>query len=254
MFEELKDSVVLITGASTGIGAAAALAFGRLGAHVVVHYNKSEEAAREVAAGIEASGGTASLIQGDMSDGPTAASVVEQAIAKAGRLDILINNAGHMVDRIPVEDMDDDAFDRVLDLNARSAVAAIRAAVPQFRKQGKGNIINVSSISARGGGSRGSVLYSGAKGFVSTMTRGLAKELAADNIRVNAVSPGVILTAFHEKYSTPEKLEQQRQTIPLGRLGTAEDCAGAFLFLASDALSGYVTGQVIEVSGGQIMP
>ena len=254
MFEELKDSVVLVTGASTGIGAAAALAFGRLGAHVVVHYNRSEEAAREVAAGIETSGGTATLVQGDMSDGPTAASVVQQAIAKTGRLDILINNAGHMVDRIPVEDMDDDAFDRVLDLNARSAVAAIRAAVPQFRKQGKGNIVNVTSISARGGGSRGSVLYSGAKGFVSTMTRGLAKELAADNIRVNAVSPGVILTAFHEKYSTPEKLEQQRQTIPLGRLGTAEDCAGAFLFLATDALSAYVTGQVIEVSGGQIMP
>ena len=254
MFEELKDKVVLITGASTGIGAAAALAFGRLGAHVVVHYNKSEDAARDVAAGIDESGGKATLVHGDMSDGPTAASVVQRAIAKAGRLDILINNAGHMVDRIPVEDMDDDAFDRVLDLNARSAVAAIRAAVPQFRRQGKGNIINVSSISARGGGSRGSVLYSGAKGFVSTMTRGLAKELAADNIRVNAVSPGVILTAFHEKYSTPEKLEQQRQTIPLGRLGTAEDCAGAFLFLATDALSGYVTGQVIEVSGGQIMP
>ena len=254
MFEELEEKAVLITGASTGIGAAAALAFGRLGAHVIVHYNKSEAAARKVAAGIEAAGGTASLIQGDMSDGPTAASVVEQAIEKTGRLDILINNAGHMVDRIPVEDMDDDAFDRVLDLNARSAVAAIRAALPQFRRQGKGNIINVTSISARGGGSRGSVLYSGAKGFISTMTRGMAKELAADNIRVNAVSPGVILTAFHEKYSTPEKLEQQRKTIPLGRLGTAEDCAGAFLFLATDALSGYITGQIIEVNGGQIMP
>ncbi len=254
MFDELTGKVVLITGASTGIGAAAALAFGRLGAHVVGHYNASREAAEGVAAEIEASGGKATLVQGDVSDGAIAASVVEQAIAATGRLDVLINNAGHMVDRIPVEDMTDEAFDRVLDLNARSAVAAIRAAVPQFRRQGKGNIINVTSISARGGGSRGSVLYSGAKGFVSTMTRGLAKELAPDNIRVNAVSPGVILTAFHEKYSTPEKLESQRRTIPLGRLGTAEDCAGAFLFLATDALSAYVTGQIIEVSGGQIMP
>ena len=86
------------------------------------------------------------------------------------------------------------------------------------------------------------------------MTHGLARELAPDNIRVNAVSPGVILTAFHEKYSTPEKLESQRKIIPMGRLGTAEDCAGAFLFLATDALSGYITGQVIEVNGGQIMP
>lgn len=254
MFDELNGKTVLITGASTGIGAAAALAFGRLGAHVVVHYNASREAAESVAADIGASGGSATLIQGDVSDGPTAASVVHQAIAAAGRLDVLINNAGHMVDRFPVEEMTDGAFDRVVNLNARSAVAAIHAAIPQFRSQGQGNIINVTSISARSGGSRGSVLYSGAKAFVSTMTRGLAKELAPDNIRVNGVSPGVILTAFHEKYSTAEKLESQRQTIPLARLGTAEDCAGAFLFLATDSLSGYVTGQIIEVSGGQIMP
>ncbi len=255
MFEELKDKVVLVTGASTGIGAAAALAFGRLGAHVVVHYNSSRAAAEGVASEIEGSGGKATLVQGDMSDGPTAASVVEQAIAAAGgRLDVLVNNAGHMVDRITVDAMSDDAFEQVVDLNARSAVAAIRAAVPQFRRQGKGNIINVSSVSARTGGSTGSILYSAAKGFVSTMTHGLAKELAPDNIRVNAVSPGVILTAFHEKYSTPEKLESQRKIIPMGRLGTAEDCAGAFLFLATDALSGYITGQIIEVNGGQIMP
>ncbi len=254
MFEELKDTVVLITGASTGIGAAAALAFGRQGAHVGVHYNRSREAAEVVASEIETSGGRATLVQGDMSDSVAAASVVAQTIAAGGRLDVLVNNAGHMVDRIPVERMDDDAFDRVVDLNARSAVATIRATVPQFRRQGKGNIINVSSVSARTGGSTGSTLYSAAKGFVSTMTRGLARELAPDNIRVNAVSPGVILTAFHEKYSTPEKLESQRRIIPLGRLGTAEDCAGAFLFLATDALSGYIAGQVIEVNGGQIMP
>lgn len=254
MFEELKDKAVLITGASTGIGAAAAVAFGRLGAHVAVHYNASREAAEGVAAEIDGSGGNAMLVQGDMSDGPTAAKVVEQAIAAAGRLDVLVNNAGHMVDRIPVDGMDDDAFDRVVDLNARSAVAAIRAAVPQFRRQGRGNVINVSSVSARTGGSTGSILYSAAKGFVSTMTHGLAKELAPDNIRVNAVSPGVILTAFHEKYSSPEKLESQRKIIPMGRLGTADDCVGAFLFLATDALSGYITGQIIEVNGGQIMP
>ena len=254
MFQELNGKVVLITGASTGIGAAAARAFGRQGAHVVVHYNSSREAAESVAADIESAGGRATLVQSDVSDAGTAAAVVEKAIAAGGRLDVLINNAGHMVNRFPVEDMTGEAFDRVVDLNARSAVAAIHAAIPQFRQQGKGNIVNVTSISARTGGSRGSVLYSSAKAFVSTMTRGLAKELAPDNIRVNAVSPGVILTAFHEKYSTPEKLESQRQTIPMGRLGTAEDCAGAFLFLATDALSAYVTGQVIEVSGGQIMP
>jgi len=131
---------------------------------------------------------------------------------------------------------------------------ACRAATPHFRRQGGGNIINVSSIAARGGGGPGSRLYAGAKGFVSTITRGLAKELVADGIRVNAVSPGVIATPFHERFSTPEELEATARNNPMGRVGTAEDCVGAFLFLASDTMSGYVTGQIIEVNGGQLMP
>jgi 3-oxoacyl-[acyl-carrier protein] reductase len=97
-------------------------------------------------------------------------------------------------------------------------------------------------------------MYASAKGFVSTFTRGLAKELVKDDIRVNAVSPGVISTPFHERYSTPAMLETFKVAIPMGRLGTAEECTGAFLFLASDALSGYVTGQILEVNGGQLMP
>lgn len=120
-------------------------------------------------------------------------------------------------------------------------------------KQGGGSIINVSSISARTGGSSGSSIYSGAKAFVSTYTRSLARELAPRNIRVNALSPGTVATAFHERHSTPQKLEATRRSIPLTRLGTPEDCAGTALYLASDALSGYVTGQVIEVNGGQFM-
>jgi len=98
------------------------------------------------------------------------------------------------------------------------------------------------------------VLYASAKGFVSTFTRGLAKEVVKDGIRVNAVSPGVITTPFHERYSTPQMLESFKSTIPMGRLGTADECVGAFLYLASDALSGYVTGQILEVNGGQLMP
>ena len=100
----------------------------------------------------------------------------------------------------------------------------------------------------------GAALYAGAKAFVSTFTRGIARELVRDNIRVNAVSPGVIETPFHERYSTPQMLETMRATIPMNRLGTADECAGAFLYLASEALSGYVTGQIIEVNGGQLMP
>ena len=115
-------------------------------------------------------------------------------------------------------------------------------------------LIKELSIAARHGGGAGAVLYAAAKGFVSTFTRGLAKEVVKDGIRVNAVSPGVITTPFHERYSTPAMLEAFKTTIPMGRLGTADECAGAFLYLASEAMSGYVTGQILEVNGGQYMP
>jgi 3-oxoacyl-[acyl-carrier protein] reductase len=112
----------------------------------------------------------------------------------------------------------------------------------------------VSSIAARHGGGGGAIIYAGAKGFISTVTHGWAKEVAGDNIRVNAVSPGVIDTPFHARYSTAEQLKAMQATVPMNRLGTADECAGTFLYLASDRASGYVTGQVIEVNGGQYMP
>jgi 3-oxoacyl-[acyl-carrier protein] reductase len=171
-----------------------------------------------------------------------------------GGLDVLVNNAGGLVKRVPVAEIDDAFFDEIVDLNVRSVVAACSAAVPHMRKGGQGNIINVSSIAARVGGGPGAAMYSSTKAFVSTFTRGLARELAQERIRVNAVAPGVITTPFHERYSTPALLEAMRATIPMGRLGTADECAGTFLYLASDALSGYVTGQVLEVNGGQLMP
>ena len=145
-------------------------------------------------------------------------------------------------------------FDEIVNLNVRSMVAACSAAVPHLRKTKRGNIINVTSIAARVGGGPGAALYASAKAFVSTFTRGLARELAGENIRVNAVSPGVILTPFHERYSTPQLLESMRATVPMARLGAADECAGTFIYLASDALSSYVTGQVVEVNGGQLMP
>ncbi|MEZ5669470.1 MAG: SDR family NAD(P)-dependent oxidoreductase [Alphaproteobacteria bacterium] len=254
MFEEFKNKVVLITGSSTGIGAAAALAFGRYGAHVVVHYARSADKAEAVAEKIRAMGAQATVIGGDMAVDGGAEAVVRDAIAKAGDLHILVNNAGHMVERRPFADYTDAAFAHVVNLNARSAVAASAAALPQFKKNGRGNIIHVSSIAARNGGSGGAGFYAATKGFVSTMTHGMAREFAPLNIRVNAVSPGVILTPFHEMYSNEQQLAAAKATIPMDRLGVAEDCAGTFLYLASDAMSGYVTGQVIEVNGGQYMP
>jgi 3-oxoacyl-[acyl-carrier protein] reductase len=125
--------------------------------------------------------------------------------------------------------------------------------VPWLRKQGR-VIINTTSIAGRNGGSLGTVFYAAAKGYVSTFTRGSAKELVADRIRVNAVSPGVIDTAFHERFSSEAQMKAAIATIPMGRAGSADECVGCYLFLVSDRLSGFITGQIIEVNGGQLMP
>jgi 3-oxoacyl-[acyl-carrier protein] reductase len=254
MIEDLKNKVVLITGAGTGIGAAAARAFGRNGCKVTVHYNKSAGPANGVAADIKKSGGDAVLMQADITKPDAAKKLIDDTVTRFGRIDVLINNAGDMVGRKALTDVSDDYLDEVLHLNVHSVVRACRDVVPHMRKQGGGNIINLSSIAARHGGGGGAVIYAAAKGFVATVTRGFAKELAKDNIRVNAVSPGVILTPFHERHSNEQQIETMRQTVPLGRCGVSDDCVGAFLFLASDQLSGYVTGQMIEVNGGQLMP
>jgi len=254
MIPDLKSKVVLVTGASTGIGAATAKGFAANGARVMVHYNASKAEAGAVVAEIIAAGGEAALVQGDISDRSVPARIVADTVKHFGRIDVLINNAGGMLGRKWLGEMDDAHYDRVMDLNVWSVVAFMREVAPLMKAQGGGNIINVSSIAARHGGGGGSVLYASAKGFVSTFTKGMAKELIGANIRVNAVSPGTITTPFHERYSTAEQLEAGRKTIPQGRLGIAEDCVGTFLFLASDALSGYLVGQVIEVNGGQYMP
>lgn len=241
----LEGKRVLITGASRGIGAAAARLFALAGCRLALHYRREPAEAADIAG--------ATLLQGDFTDRAGPARVVTEAVESLGGLDVLINNAGHMVARTTLALMDDAAIDRVFDLNARSVIAASRAALPAL-VQSRGCIINVTSISARTGGSAGSALYSASKGFVSTFTRSLATELAGQGVRVNAVSPGVITTEFHEIYSTPERLESVRQAIPLQRLGSGDDCAGAFLLLASESLGGYITGQIIEVNGGQLMP
>ena len=254
MIEDLKGKVVLITGASTGIGAAAAVAFGANAAAVAVHYNKSKDEADKVAAEVKKAGGKAVTVQGDVTNSEVCTAIVEKTVAAFGRIDVLVNNAGGLIQRAPVETVTDDLFDQVLYLNVRSAIVCTGAAALQMRKQGGGSIINVTSVAARHGGGPGAVLYAGSKGFVSTMTHGLAKELVRDKIRVNAVAPGVIYTPFHERYSTPQMLESFKATLPMNRIGTPDECAGAFLFLASEQLSGYMTGQILEVNGGQYMP
>lgn len=251
---DLSGKVVLVTGGGSGIGAAIAEAFGQYGAKVGIHYHRSNKAAvSDLVARISAAGGEAFSLQGDFNSSHAVKNVMETIREHFGRLDILINNAGSMVARRRLVDVDDDFIDQVFNLNARSVVTACRTALLSFTAQGGGHIINISSISARTGGSPGSAIYSASKAFVSTLTCSLARELADQNIRVNAISPGTIDTAFHEQFSNREKLEKTRVSIPLQRLGTAQDCVGTALYLAADSLSGYVTGQVIEVNGGQLM-
>lgn len=254
LISDLRSKVVLITGASTGIGAAAAIAFGWNRAKVAINFNASARQAEEVAGSIIEDGGEAKLIQADVTRREAAEYVVGEVVKSFGRLDVLINNAGALIKRTPVLEYTDEYLDAVLDLNVRQVVRFVREAATQMRIQGGGSIINVSSIAARHGGGPGSVVYAAAKGFVSVATRGWAKELVKDRIRVNAVSPGVIMTPFHERYSTAEQLAAMQVTIPMDRLGTPDDCVGAFLYLASEQMSGYVTGQILEVNGGQYMP
>lgn len=249
---DLKDKVVVITGASTGIGAAVAKAFGHRGARVVVHYFSSPDAAKAVAAEIDATGVRVLTVQGDLHYTADCEKLVSEAVQKFGRIDVLINNAGALVKRVPITEMNDDVFDDVVNLNVRSVLMCTRFAVAHMAEGS--SIINLTSVAARNGGGPGSSLYAGSKGFVSTITKGLAKELIPRQIRVNAVAPGVITTPFHEKFTTAQQLEAMRSSIPMGRFGTAEECVGAFLYLASNDLSAYVTGQIIEVNGGQYMP
>ncbi len=251
---EFDDQVILVTGASTGIGAAVARGFGACGARVVVHYNQSEDAARAVARDVEAAGGEALLYQADVTDAEQLRGLVDGVIQRWGKIDVLVNNAGSLVQRQKIQQATDELYETVFDLNLRSVFQLCRLAIPIMLRQGHGNIINVTSIAARNGGGNGSILYASSKGAISTLTRGLSKELVGDHIRVNAISPGLILTPFHERFTTPEQFQALVETIPMRRAGTPEECAGAVLFLASDALSGYITGQIIEINGGQLLP
>ena len=252
-FSEFQNKKILITGASTGIGAELAKAFAKQGAIVGLHYLSSADAANHVASQILGEGGRVELIKADASEPQALAVAVSEAAERLGGLNGLINNAGGMVRRVPYADVTNKDYDEIMDLNARSIIVASKEALPFLKKEG-GFVINTTSIAARNGASGGAGMYGSSKAFVSNVTRGMAKEWIAYGIRVNAVAPGVITTPFHERYSTKEQLDGMLKTVPQGRLGVAEDCVGAYLFLASDKLAGYVIGQTIEVNGGQLMP
>ncbi|WP_102346579.1 SDR family NAD(P)-dependent oxidoreductase [Bacillus sp. Marseille-P3661] len=247
-----EGQVVWITGSSTGIGRAAALEFAKHGADVIVHCNSSVKEAEEVVKEIEQLGRKSMLVQGDVSIKSDVEAMVAHIKENFGRIDVLMNNAGSMVKRARLEDIDEELWDRIMDVNLKSVFLVTKAVFPMMKEQGKGKIINVTSIAARNGGGYGSITYAASKGGVSTLTRGLAKDLVEYNILVNAISPGVISTPFHDRFSPTPIREKQLTSIPLGREGTPEETIGAALFLASDYAK-YITGEIIEVNGGQLM-
>lgn len=249
---DLTGKVALISGASSGIGAATAAVLADLGARVAIGYQHNQAGADAVAAAIVASGGMAMAIRADLRHADEAGSLAERAASALGPIDILVNNAGSLVARMRIDQTTEATWDEIQDLNLKSVVMASKAVVPGMIARTSGAIVNVASIAARNGGGPGAGAYSAAKGGVIAYTKALAKELAPHGIRVNAVSPGVIDTPFHQVFSTPEIIRALVAAIPLGRVGLPVECAKVIAFLASAAAS-YVVGETIEVNGGQLM-
>ena len=252
MLDDLKGKNILITGSSIGIGAELARAFGALGARIAVHGNRNIVAAQKVVESIENKKGFAALVSGDVTAPDSAAQIVDHAASALGGIDILINNAGSLIRRLSNEDFDNELYDQVFDLNVRSVYTVTQAALPHLKKN-SGAIVNSGSIAGRNGGSGGASYYSAAKAAVHSISRNMAREFAPFGIRVNTVAPGFIDTDFHAATSE-EGRQAAKNATALGRLGTVEDCVGAYVFLASNSMSGYITGQIIDVNGGQMMP
>lgn len=247
----LDKRVALVTGGGSGIGRATSVALAEAGAAVAVHYFGSKTGAEEVLASIRAVGGPVVSIQADLKKRGEADRVVGEALAAFGGLDILVNNAGHLVQRCPVAEMSDDLYHAIMDVNMTATFAVSRAALRHMLPRRSGSIINMSSAAAHTGGGNNATIYATSKAAIIGFTRGLAKEVGGQGIRVNAVAPGLIGTQFHDRFSTPEDRAQTVRGIPLGREGRPEDVARAVVFLASPAAA-FVTGEVVAINGGML--
>lgn len=246
---ENVEKAALVTGASRGIGRAIALALAKKGYVVAVNYGGSQAAAEGAKAEIEAAGGRAIVIQGDVSKVEDVDKVFAEIKKEFGRLDVLVNNAGITRDSLMLR-LKEENWDAVINTDLKSGFLTMKAAAPIMMKQKKGAIVNIASVVGIMG-NIGQINYSAAKAGVIGMTKTAARELAARGVRVNAVAPGFIATSMTDVI--PEKIKEGMiHSIPLGRMGQAEDVANAVCFLASDEAS-YITGQVLKVDGGMVM-
>ncbi|MDT4855608.1 putative oxidoreductase YgfF [compost metagenome] len=247
------QKVMLITGASRGIGAATARLAAQRGYALGINYRQQREAAEVLVREIETAGGRAIALGADVGDEAQVLRMFENLDREFGRLDVLVNNAGMLERQMRLEDMDVARLDRVLRANVVGSFLCAREAIKRMstRHGGQGGaIVNLSSIAARLGAPNEYIDYAAAKGAIDSMTLGMARELAADGIRVNAVRPGVIRTEIHASGGEPDRVERVRQSVPMGRGGEAEEVANAILWLASEEAS-YTSGALLDVAGGR---
>jgi 3-oxoacyl-[acyl-carrier protein] reductase len=249
-----NGKIALVTGSNAGLGLAMVNTLAASGARVVINYLTGTEQAEEAVQSIRDAGGEAISYQADVTNVEQIAGMMSFIQETYGdTVDILINNAGHLVKRVPNAEVDEEHYSKVMDVNFKTCVFMSKAVIEGMKAKGAGKIINLTSLAAHDGGGPGAALYAAGKGAVLTFTKGLAKELSPFGINVNAMAPGFIgQTAFHSTF-TPEAAQQATiAKIPLGRAGTPQDVANVAFFLASP-LSDYLTGETIEINGGLFM-
>ncbi len=246
----LTGKIAIVTGGGRDIGRAISLELARQGADVVINYNSSAAEANATAAEVVALGRRALAVKADVTKKADIDRLVSEALRFGnGRIDILVNNAGGLVRRALLAELTEELIDEALRLNFTSVVLTCQAVIPHMVKQGRGSVVNISSIAGHNGGAATTPHYGPAKAAVSNLARSLTKEFAGKGVTINSVAPGVIQNRFHEVHTAPDAFAALIKNIPIGRAGTNEDVAGAVAFLASPAAS-YITGEVIHVNGG----
>lgn len=246
----IQGKTAFVTGGNIGIGRAVSLALARCGADVALTYYAHRSHGEQTVAAIEQMGRHAIAFQLDATNSEQVNTVVAQAAQSlGGHIDILMNNAGHLVGRAAIADMTDDHWFKTINVNLTSTFFCTRAVLP-YMNSGWGRIINMSSLAARNGGGNGATAYAASKAAVIAFTRGLCKEVADKGITVNAVAPGLILeTPFHETFTSENVIEGVISSTPLKRAGTPEDVANAVLYFVTH-LGSFITGEIMDINGG----
>lgn len=247
---KLNGKNVLVTAGAQGIGESITKHFIDNGANVAIHYFSSSDTANQLKDYASSKGLKAVTISGDLTKEADANALVEKTVEALGGLDILINNAGSLVARKLLNELEADFWHKVMDINMTSMQFVTRAAAPYLAKNESSSIINLASLAGRKGGHPGSLVYATSKGAILTYTRALSTELGPKGIRVNAVAPGLILgTSFHNTHTTKESAAKTISVIPIQRAGNAADVARAVLYLASE-YDGFITGATLDINGG----